>query len=74
MRFSTSADELNDLDTIAVADRPGGVLRARHDVAIHLDRDPAASEAELREQIGDGSTVGDEPLFSVDDHGHQSFR
>src|SRR6185369_3136607 len=70
--FSTSADELYDLDAIAVADRPGGVLGARHDVAIHLDRDPTASEAKLREQVGDRSTVGDEPLLSVDDHGHES--
>jgi hypothetical protein len=72
--FSTSADELHDLDAITVADRPGGVLGARHDIAIHLDRDPTASEAELREQVGDRSTVGDEPLLSVNDHGHESFR
>src|SRR4029450_971692 len=38
MMGSTASDELDDLDGVAVAERGGGVVRVRHDSAIHLDR------------------------------------
>jgi hypothetical protein len=67
------ADELHDLDAItSQIDREAYSRAARYRDSSRPRSD--GLEAELREQVSDRSTVGDEPLLSVDDHGHESFR
>ena len=50
---SAAADEVDDLDAVAVGERGAAYVAARHDVAVHLDRDAASAETERREQLGD---------------------
>src|ERR1051326_5935881 len=70
---SPAADELDDLDLIAVADRARRVVLGRNDVAVHLDGDPPPGERQLREQVRDGAAVADRSLFAVHDRDHRSF-
>src|SRR5262245_64778294 len=69
---STASDELDDLDGVAVAERGGCVVGARHDGAIHLDGDAPRPEVERRDQIGHGRTVRQRARLVVHRHLHVS--
>src|SRR5512147_2844611 len=52
--LSPSADEMHDLDDVAGSQRPPRVLVARQHFLVQLDRQAAAAQRQLRDQIGDG--------------------
>src|SRR5438132_4661725 len=52
--ISSAPDEMDDLDPVALAERGCPVFGARHDGAVHLDRDATRPEPERRDEVGDG--------------------
>ena len=48
---SAAADEVDDLDAVALADEFGVVAGARHDLEVALDRDLPRIEAAVGEQL-----------------------
>src|SRR5438132_2587817 len=51
--MSAAPDEMDDLDPVTVAQHRHAVLGARHDGAVHLDRDTTRPEPERGDEIGD---------------------
>ncbi len=45
---------MDDLDRVALVERGRAVVGARHDGAVHLDRDPSRPESERRHEVCDG--------------------
>src|SRR3546814_4630721 len=65
---------MNDLERIALGERHVGERRARHDVAVALDRNLLDVEAERRDEIGDAA-FAHLPGFAVeDDRNHGEIR
>ena len=50
-KVKAAADERNNFDRVAFAERPRPVLRRRHNLAVHLDRNRTAILAEGLEQL-----------------------
>lgn len=64
--MSAPADSLDDFQLIAAAQGLRGMLAARHDLAIVLDRDPFAGQAELLQQLLDRAVFHAMLRFAVD--------
>ncbi len=55
--LSAAADGMHDFDLVAFGQHRRGMLAARYDVAIELDRQPAPSQFQALQQIGHRLTV-----------------
>jgi hypothetical protein len=67
---SPAADEVDDLDPVALTQRRLGPQRASHDLAVKLDRDPFGRVREQAKEIGDRRPFLDLSLLAVDDDLH----
>src|SRR5688500_9395690 len=61
---------MHDLQAIAISQRGGSVLGARHDFAVSLDGDGTVGEAEPVEESSDGQAVVHDAGLSIDDELH----
>jgi hypothetical protein len=64
---SSAPDQRHDFDLITRLERARGVLTARNQVAIALDRYQSRLHLQFSQEAGDGRAQGDLALFSVDD-------
>src|SRR4051812_8919813 len=62
---SAAAHELYDFQRVAVSQQRGGVLRARHDLGVALDRHRALRESELAQQRADGAALCDVARLAI---------
>jgi hypothetical protein len=69
-RMSAASDESDDLDLISRGERSLRVLRAPHDLGVHLDRDAGGLDAERGEQTIERQAVFDLALLTVHVHAH----
>ncbi len=65
-RASTAADGMNDLHFITFRKTRIGVLGARYDLAIDLDRNPALPDVQALDQHGDRQVIRQGFDLSVD--------
>lgn len=57
---------MHDLHPVAFAQHMGGVLPARDDFAVDLDRHAALDQVFVVQQVGDGAAVGQLPGFAIE--------
>jgi len=70
-----SADEVNDLQMIAIVEGCFRPLRAGDDLAIEFDRDSISFHAKLLDELGEGDGFVEGLVFAVDSQAHKdSFR
>src|SRR5579875_1856851 len=69
--ISAAPDEVDHLDTVALAERRRAVGRPRDDRRVHLDRDAPPAQTERLHEIGDGGAGGDGAGLVVDDDLHR---
>src|SRR6185503_2898903 len=67
---SPAADEMDDLDRVAVVEHRVGVGRSGDDLAIHLDGDAARAESQRRHQVRHRGAGGKRLRLVVHDHLH----
>ena len=65
-----AADEVDDLDLVAVADGRFAVAGAGDDLEVALDGNLARIEAHVGQQLVDGEPRRNQPLFAVDGDAH----
>ena len=67
-----AADEMHDLQPVAVTYDGLRIGRARHDLQVAFKRDLARIQAQLIEQLADGQGRGEGACFAVNGHIHRS--
>ena len=65
-----AADEGDDLVIVAILDIHAGDGRARHDLHVALDRDPARLEPEVEREVVHGHAGADAAMLAV--HGDRN--
>jgi len=68
--LSTSTDELDDFDLVALGEAMVGVRTSWEHVTVHLHRDPPGAEPELIDELGDRDAFGKLARFAVHHHAH----
>jgi len=68
---SASADEMDDLEAVAFAEKRGGPAVAGDNVAVEFDGNAVRLHPELFDQGGQSEAVGGKlPLFAIDKQTH----
>lgn len=68
----SAADEMHDLDPIALAQNGLRPIGAPYDLTVQFDGDPLRSKLQLLEQSAESQTFGDLTLFPIDDDSHSA--
>src|SRR3546814_20988044 len=67
-----AADKVDDLDLVAVLDPDLGQRRARHDLAVTLDRDLFRLQPQFRRETGEAEPGRDAPALAIDRDSNRS--